>query len=84
MNIIVNTPNDGSNSDFSIRIRFQKVIQLETSISVPVTSDELLNPTDLATKLDVDKIFAKGLLLAQKENTHWIVESENINIHPIQ
>jgi hypothetical protein len=74
---------DPSTAIYSISFRLQRTTTEHVFVSVPVTTDVVLENPDGTTRLNVEKIVARAIELGA-DRVDWQREEQSIQLHPLQ
>ena len=69
---------------YSIMLRLQRVTYEDAYVAVPVTDRILMQKEDGSTGIDFDAFVAEAKQISQDARTEWVVESTQVEAHPIQ
>lgn len=71
---------------FSISVRLRRITTEEYYVSVPVTGAVMADQPDDEGKyhLDSAKVFDAAVELGRSASAEWLLESQEVLIHPIQ
>jgi hypothetical protein len=70
---------------YSVSFRLQRTTVEDAFVSVPVTSEVMIEQSDGSAKLDVEKLKARALEMGLEPDVTWTLE-ESVRVvpHPIQ
>jgi hypothetical protein len=69
---------------YSITFRLQRVTVEYAYVSVPITSDKIIEQVDGTARIDPAKLVQQAIELGLESGVPWYKESEDIHPHPIQ
>lgn len=68
----------------SISVRIRQVVVRDAYISVPISDELMVSHPDGSFRLDGERVFSKAIELSSSPSEFWTVESESVEVHPIQ
>lgn len=69
---------------YTVSVRLQRTTTEFASVSVPVTSDLVIERSDGSGQIDVDKLVQRAVEMGHAASVEWQAEDQQVQPHPIQ
>lgn len=69
---------------YSVSFRLQRTTTEYAYVSVPVTSDLVVEQADGTGQLNVDEMIERAIQLGRVPEVHWFPENQSMQAHPTQ
>lgn len=75
---------DSPHPTYSVSIRLQRTTAEYAFVSVPVTSDLMIDAGDGTARIDTDRMAQRAMEMGVVLQDGWQIEEQHIQPHPIQ